>query len=61
VLNRLQPSSFAAVQNDEGLARSLLDHYGFNRLTEVRRQYLAKIFRFSRQRREFPGTAEKRL
>jgi very-short-patch-repair endonuclease len=45
-------ASFLEVQNDEALARAVLDHYGFTRLTERRRQYFAKVLKAWRARRE---------
>lgn len=43
VLDRIRASSASGDQDDETLARLLLDHYAFNRLTEVRRKHLARI------------------
>ncbi|MCJ7587786.1 MAG: AAA domain-containing protein [Candidatus Aminicenantes bacterium] len=43
VLDRIRASSTSAVQDDDTLARALLGHYGFTRLTEVRRKHLARI------------------
>ncbi len=44
-LDRIHVSSLISVQDDELESRSLLDHYGFTRLTEVRRRHLAKILK----------------
>jgi hypothetical protein len=53
VLDRIQASSTNAMQEDETLARSLLDHYGFTQLTKSRRKHLAKILEVHfRQRQE---------
>lgn len=51
MLDRLQASSPSAFQNDETLIRALLQHYGFNRLTEVRRRHLERIIELHRQQR----------
>jgi very-short-patch-repair endonuclease len=51
VLNHIQASSTIAVQDDETLARSLLQHYGFTRLTEARRKHLARMLDVSRRQR----------
>jgi very-short-patch-repair endonuclease len=52
VLDRVQASSASAVQDDETLARSLLQHYGFTRLTEVRRKHLARMLDVHRRQRQ---------
>jgi very-short-patch-repair endonuclease len=52
VLDRVYASSASVVQDDETLARALLDHYGFNRLTEVRRKHLARILNVHRRQSE---------
>ncbi|MGB7291006.1 MAG: AAA domain-containing protein [Thermodesulfobacteriota bacterium] len=58
VLDRIQASSTSDVQDDEILVRCLLQHYGFTRLTEVRRKHLARILDFyRRQRQEFKSGA----
>jgi very-short-patch-repair endonuclease len=49
-LDRLSGPSTDNVQNDEALARALLERYGFSRLTEVRRRHLAKILEGYRRR-----------
>ncbi len=51
VLDRLLGSSSDRLQSDEALFRALLEHYGFSRLTEVRRRHLVKILEGYRQRR----------
>ncbi len=51
VLDRLLGSSSDRFQDDEALFRALLEHYGFSRLTEVRRRHLVKILEGYRQRR----------
>jgi very-short-patch-repair endonuclease len=51
VLDRLSGPSTGSAQNDEALTRALLEHFGFSRLTEVRRRHLAKILNSYRQRR----------
>lgn len=43
VLSRLCASSPGFMQNREYLARSVLEHYGFSRLTEKRRRYFTKV------------------
>lgn len=43
VLGRLCPRDSRARENYEALFRRLLEHYGFNRLTRPRREYLAKV------------------
>ena len=45
VLDRVPTSSVNPIQDDKTLARTLLDHYGFTRLTEVRRKHLDRILR----------------
>jgi very-short-patch-repair endonuclease len=51
VLDRIQTSS--TVHDDEALARALLKHYGFTRLTELRRKHVTMILDvYRRQRRE---------
>jgi hypothetical protein len=52
VLDRIQSSSTTLLQDDKPLARSLLEHYGFTRLTEVRRKHRTRILDvYHRQRR----------
>lgn len=51
VLDRLFGPSTDSMQNDEALERALLEHYGFSRLTEVRRRHLARILEAYRRRR----------
>ncbi len=43
VLGRLCPKDSRSRENYEALFRRLLEHYGFNRLTRPRREYLAKV------------------
>jgi very-short-patch-repair endonuclease len=45
VLRRLFPANPGAREDDETLLRSVLEHYGFSRLTRPRRDYLAKVLR----------------
>lgn len=51
VLDRLLGSSNDPLQDAEACCRALLEHYGFSRLTEVRRRHLTKIFEGYRHRR----------
>jgi len=51
VLDSVQSSSMDSGQDDEALARALLNHYGFKKMTSTRREYLAKVIRIWRQRR----------
>jgi very-short-patch-repair endonuclease len=51
VLDHLLGSSNDRLQYEEGLFRALLEHYGFSRLTEVRRRHLARILERYRGRR----------
>jgi very-short-patch-repair endonuclease len=51
VLDRLHGSSSDRLQDEEALFRALLEHYGFSRLTEVRRRHLARILDGYRRRR----------
>ncbi len=51
VLDRLSRPAVKEMQSDEALARELLAHYGFSRLTEVRRRHLAKILEVYRRQR----------
>ena len=57
VLDRIEASSTSAVQDDETLARSLLQHYGFTRLTEVRRKHLVRILDVHRRQRQSSNPA----
>lgn len=53
VLDRIQTSFTSTVHDDEALARALLEHYGFTRLTELRRKHITKILDvYHRQQRE---------
>ena len=48
VLERLD-SGFPGIKlDDETLLRGLLEHYGYNRLTAIRRTYLSKVLAFYR-------------
>lgn len=49
-LDRLLASSRELAEDEEALARALLKHYGFSRLTHPRRRYLARIFKHYRGR-----------
>lgn len=49
VLDSVKTSAHVAA-NDEVLARSILDYYGFSRLTKVRRRHLAKVLGAYRQK-----------
>jgi len=51
VLGRLCASSPDTVQDNASLARALLAHYGFSRLTEKRQKYLAKVLQAWRSKR----------
>jgi hypothetical protein len=51
ILDRFSGSSADTVQNDQVLSRALLEHYKFSRLTEVRKEHLAKILDSYRRRR----------
>jgi very-short-patch-repair endonuclease len=51
VLDHLLGSSNDRLQDEESLFRALLEHYGFRRLTEVRRRQLARILERYRERR----------
>ena len=52
VLDLLFPTGPSVTDDDETLFRSVLDHYGFNRLTRPRREYLDKVLRLYRSREE---------
>ncbi|MFQ5792247.1 MAG: AAA domain-containing protein, partial [Acidobacteriota bacterium] len=56
LLDRIRASSASAVLDDETLARALLDHYGFTRLTEVRRKHLARILDVHRRQSQESST-----
>jgi len=49
VLRRPPRGSMQSANDDESLLRTLLEHYGFNRLTKPRREYLSKVLRLLRQ------------
>jgi hypothetical protein len=49
VIDRIQTSSTSSARDDKELARALLEHYGFPRLTEARRKHMAKILALYRQ------------
>lgn len=51
-LRRLCPSPPDIVQGDESLARNVLEHSGFSRLTERRRRYFTKVLQAWRSRKE---------
>ena len=51
VLDHLVGQSDDSPQSEETLFRALLEHYGFSRLTEVRKRHLAKILEAYRRRR----------
>lgn len=57
VLGRLFPIGASTKEDDETLLRSVLEHYGFNRLTKPRREYLAKVLRRLRAREKELGAA----
>lgn len=50
MLDRLSGSALGTVQSEENLMRALLEHYGFPRLTETRKSYLARILEGYRRR-----------
>ena len=50
VLDRTETRTPSSGDNDEDLLRRLLDHYGYNRLTRVRRRYLDQVVQFHRSR-----------
>jgi hypothetical protein len=58
VLRRSRPESRQFSGDSEALFRSLLEHYGFSRLTKPRREYLAKVLRLLRETapRSAPGS-----
>lgn len=43
VLDRLYPLTASLELDDEPLFRALLDHYGFSKLTRIRRKHLARV------------------
>jgi very-short-patch-repair endonuclease len=43
VLDRLETTAVSTDQDDEDLLRRLLEHYGYTRLTKVRRMYLDRV------------------
>jgi len=49
VIDRMRTSSTSSAQDDEDLARALLAHYGFTRLTEARRKHIVRILDVYRQ------------
>jgi very-short-patch-repair endonuclease len=51
VLDRLLGPSNDPLKDQEACCRALLEHYGFSRLTKVRRRHLAKILEGYRRRR----------
>ena len=50
VLDRTETRTPSSGDNDEDLLRRLLGHYGYNRLTRVRRRYLDQVVQFHRSR-----------
>ncbi|ROR02920.1 AAA domain-containing protein [Desulfosoma caldarium] len=52
VLDRIQTSLTDPAPDDEALARALLRHYGFTRLTEGRRKHLTRILESHRRRHQ---------
>lgn len=56
VLGRLFPANPGAREDDETLLRSVLEHYGFSRLTRPRRDYLAKVLRLRNTKEKELGT-----
>ncbi len=52
ILDRLQASGLGAEVDDEDLARRLLEHYGFVRLTATRRKYMRKVLDLRNLRRK---------
>jgi hypothetical protein len=51
VLERLDSGSLGTELDDEALLRGLLEHYGYNRLTAIRRRYLSRVFELYRANR----------
>jgi very-short-patch-repair endonuclease len=49
VIDRMQTSSTSSAGDDEELARALLAHYGFTRLTEARKKHILKILNVYRR------------
>jgi hypothetical protein len=47
-----------SANDDETLLRTLLEHYGFNRLTKPRREYLSKVLRLLREPDQEARSAE---
>jgi very-short-patch-repair endonuclease len=58
VLRSLRRSTQPMNEDEEPLLRSLLDHYGFSRLTKPRREYLSKVLRLHREQGKDTGTME---
>jgi very-short-patch-repair endonuclease len=58
VLGRLCPTKQGTQEDGEALLRSLLDHYGFSRLTKPRRGYLSKVLRLWDTRAKEIGAAD---
>jgi len=52
VLERLDSGSTSTTLDEEALLRGLLEHYGYNRLTAIRRRYLSRVLEFYRANRE---------
>jgi len=54
VIDRMQTLSTSSAGDDEELARALLAHYGFTRLTEARRKHILRILNVYRQHKRDP-------
>jgi hypothetical protein len=48
--------STQSMDDEESVLRPLLEHYGFNRLTMPRREYLSKVLRLRREQHGDEGT-----
>lgn len=55
VLGRICASAPSVQQSGDAMCRALLDHYGFTRLTEVRKKHLARIFNILHQQSPQPS------
>jgi very-short-patch-repair endonuclease len=58
VLDRLFPTRPIANEDDETLLRSVLEYYGFSRLTRPRREYLLRVLQLRRTREREFGIAQ---
>jgi very-short-patch-repair endonuclease len=58
VLHRSAHGSTQPAGDDEALFRTLLEHYGFSRLTKPRREYLSKVLRLLQQPEHNLGAKE---